>query len=412
MKRGKWLLPMIVAIVATGLQVNAADMVYTEDQVESVCYELPEELFEDVNEGELNKTYEGNGYFVGVVYTPVELNDIPEDLQVMLLDATWATMEENEGYEQFDSVYGIYQDSYSINARFVSLDISGSKYEMFTYAAWCGDGIAMITAEVPVGSETSTTDECLRIYEHIGETLHTADWIEEPTGLTFEEELDFEKNKSMPEVNSAGSFENNSKSASIGEENALKQAKSYLNYTAFSYTGLIGQLEYEGYSHEEAVYGADHCGADWNEQAAKQAKSYLSYTSFSRSSLIEQLEYEGYTHEQAEYGSDNCGNDWDGSKTGVSAGMTNALSQAKSYLNYSSFSYSGLIEQLEFEGYSHDEAVYGVDNCGADWNEQAAKTAESYVRYSSFSRSELIEQLEYEGFTHEQAEYGVTTVGY
>ncbi|MGN1155310.1 MAG: Ltp family lipoprotein [Agathobacter sp.] len=93
-------------------------------------------------------------------------------------------------------------------------------------------------------------------------------------------------------------------------------------------------------------------------------------------------------------------------------GQKNALSTAKSYLAYSSFSYTGLIDQLEYEGYSTEEATYGADNCGADWNEQAAKTAESYMKYSSFSRQGLIDQLLYEGFTQEQAEYGVASVGY
>lgn len=93
-------------------------------------------------------------------------------------------------------------------------------------------------------------------------------------------------------------------------------------------------------------------------------------------------------------------------------GEKNALSQALSYLRYTSFSYSGLVEQLEFEGYTHQETVYGVDNCGADWNEQAALKAQSYLDYSPFSREGLIEQLEFEGFTQEQAEYGVKAVGY
>ena len=84
-------------------------------------------------------------------------------------------------------------------------------------------------------------------------------------------------------------------------ENALEKAYQYLNYSAFSYTGLIEQLEFEGYSHSEAVYAADHCGADWNEQAVKKAKQYLDYSSFSRSGLVEQLEFEGFTHAQAEY---------------------------------------------------------------------------------------------------------------
>lgn len=96
----------------------------------------------------------------------------------------------------------------------------------------------------------------------------------------------------------------------------------------------------------------------------------------------------------------------------VSLSKKNALKSAQSYLKLSSFSYSGLIEQLEFEGYPHDDCVYAVDNCGADWNEQAAKSAQSYLELTSFSRSELIEQLKYEGFTNEQAEYGATAVGY
>ena len=90
----------------------------------------------------------------------------------------------------------------------------------------------------------------------------------------------------------------------IGQKSALASANSYWNYTAFSYQGLINQLEYEKYSHEDAVFAADNCGADWNEQAAKSAKSYLNYTSFSRDGLIEQLEYEGFTHEQAVYGAE------------------------------------------------------------------------------------------------------------
>ena len=96
----------------------------------------------------------------------------------------------------------------------------------------------------------------------------------------------------------------------------------------------------------------------------------------------------------------------------MTIGEKNALSKAKSYLKYSAFSKEGLIEQLEYEGYSHEEAVYGVDNSEADWNKQAVLKAKAYLEYSAFSREGLIEQLEYEGFTKEQAEYGVEAVGY
>ena len=138
--------------------------------------------------------------------------------------------------------------------------------------------------------------------------------------------------------------------ASSGEKNAFARAMQYLDYTAFSYAGLIEQLEYEGFSHSEACYAADNCGVNWNEQAAIKALLYL---------------------------------------------------------DYSAFSYDGLIEQLEYEGFTPSEAQYGADNCGVDWNVQAAKKAEQYLEYSSFSKSELIEQLVFEGFTQSQAEYGV-----
>lgn len=93
----------------------------------------------------------------------------------------------------------------------------------------------------------------------------------------------------------------------MGQRNALNEAKSYLEWSAFSYSGLVSQLEYEKYSHEDSVFAADNCGADWNEQAAKSGKSYLEFSSFSRDGLIEQLEYEGFTHEQAVYGAEQNG---------------------------------------------------------------------------------------------------------
>lgn len=57
----------------------------------------------------------------------------------------------------------------------------------------------------------------------------------------------------------------------------------------------------------DATYAADNCDADWNEQAVKKAKQYLETTAFSRDGLIEQLEFEGYTAEQAAYGAEQNG---------------------------------------------------------------------------------------------------------
>lgn len=96
----------------------------------------------------------------------------------------------------------------------------------------------------------------------------------------------------------------------------------------------------------------------------------------------------------------------------ISLGQLNALGSAKDYLAYGAFSKKGLVEQLEFEGYTKSEANYAVDNCGADWKEQAVKSAKEYLDYSSFSRKGLIEQLKFEGFTSEEAKYGAEQNGY
>jgi len=96
----------------------------------------------------------------------------------------------------------------------------------------------------------------------------------------------------------------------------------------------------------------------------------------------------------------------------LTLGQQNAVNNAISYLNYTSFSRQGLIEQLEFEGYSVEDATFAVDHVAPDWNEQAALQAQNYLDYTEFSRQGLIDQLIFEGFTPEQAEHGVTAVGY
>lgn len=90
----------------------------------------------------------------------------------------------------------------------------------------------------------------------------------------------------------------------------------------------------------------------------------------------------------------------------------NAIDTAKDYLDYSGFSRTGLIGQLEYEGFTTEESTFGVDNAGADWNAEAAQTAKDYMDYSSFSRQGLYDQLEYEGFLPAEIEFGLAAVGY
>lgn len=91
-------------------------------------------------------------------------------------------------------------------------------------------------------------------------------------------------------------------STPVSRANAVRQAKNYLQFEAFSFKGLVEQLKFEGYSASDATYGASHSGANWMKEAVAKAREYLKLQPFSRSGLIGQLEFEGFTLSQAMYG--------------------------------------------------------------------------------------------------------------
>lgn len=228
--------------------------------------------------------------------------------------------------------------------------------------------------------------------------------------------------ESEDKVIESGSFANTSGGAVVTPPLGLERSgfildgwkvKSGAENADFKRTGSTYILyKTEGNVVLEAVWSpaftvtfTDGLGTTLNTQSVKQGGSAIAPANPTR---------QGYTF-----------NGWSGDFKNVSSDLTieakwtkipttseaNALKKAKSYLNYSAFSYEGLIEQLEFEKFSYEDAVYAVDNCGADWYAQAAKKAKSYMDFSSFSRGSLIDQLEFEGFTPEEAAYGADSVG-
>lgn len=74
---------------------------------------------------------------------------------------------------------------------------------------------------------------------------------------------------------------------------------------AFSKEGLFEQLQYEGFPDDAARYAVDTIQTDWNDQALKKAKSYLEFSHFSDQGLYEQLIYEKFTESEAQYAIDN-----------------------------------------------------------------------------------------------------------
>ncbi len=96
--------------------------------------------------------------------------------------------------------------------------------------------------------------------------------------------------------------------------------------------------------------------------------------------------------------------------TNITNAQKNAVRTAQSYLEGSGFSRNGLIEQLEYDGYTGSDATIAVDSLDMNWIKQAKKTAKSYLRDSGFSRNGLIEQLEYDGYTSSDATIAVDSL--
>lgn len=101
------------------------------------------------------------------------------------------------------------------------------------------------------------------------------------------------------------------------QQQAYNAGIDYLEFSAFSRAGLIGQLsskygsQFPAADAEFAVARIEREGkVDWNEQAARAAKEYLEFSSFSRQGLLDQLTSKHgsqFTQAQAEYGVNQTG---------------------------------------------------------------------------------------------------------
>lgn len=212
-----------------------------------------------------------------------------------------------------------------------------TKFHLYYLTKWNGDDChcSPVKRVILNGEETIDDDALAALYDKYFETgfikeelSFQKDIIAEKAGVPAYTDSDFPET-SAPDEPEAESKSGNEKlmeawenrntgsgpaeqtqtssAPTLGQQNALRKARDYIDAMDFSYTGLIKQLEYEGYSHNEAVYGADNCNADWKAEAAGKAKDYMDTMAFSRQGLIDQLLYEGYTQEQAEYGAFSVG---------------------------------------------------------------------------------------------------------
>ena len=63
-------------------------------------------------------------------------------------------------------------------------------------------------------------------------------------------------------------------------------------------------------------------------------------------------------------------------------------------------------------GFTEEQAVYGADNCQADWNEEALNAAKGYRRVLDLDYQGVKQQLEFNDYTAEQVQYALTNIGW
>lgn len=210
--------------------------------------------------------------------------------------------------------------------------------------------------------------------------------------------------KNQTETAAATTADSNSSYASA-KEAAVADAKKFLEKANYSYQGLYNDLVYMGYADEDAKYGADNCGADWSEQAVKRAKTLAANGITNYDNLVEKLESEGFTGEQAAVGAQAA------AQSQESEQNENVIAAAKKYVETGNYTYTSLIDKLQQDGFSTGNAEYAANNCGADWNGMAANEAKKLIDGGVTTKEEIVDQLIFKGYTYQQAVHGAEANG-
>lgn len=88
------------------------------------------------------------------------------------------------------------------------------------------------------------------------------------------------------------------------EYQASIMVQEWAYYGSASRETMLYMLGDQNVDPDVAEMAVDAAGIDWDDQAVKCGKSYLEVDRFSREEMIDQLLFEGFTQEQAEYGAE------------------------------------------------------------------------------------------------------------
>ena len=151
---------------------------------------------------------------------------------------------------------------------------------------------------------------------------------------------------------------------------------------------------------EEAMRILGICQADEKIQATEAAMMLLSRNAYSRKEARQELMDDGFSWENAHYGLENCGADWE----------MQTLLAARSYIYNVDTSEETLVRMLLENGHDPEAVMAALENLNADWNQEAVRKGKRWVEDHFKNRKELMRYLESSGFTAEQSQYAVNEI--
>ncbi len=147
----------------------------------------------------------------------------------------------------------------------------------------------------------------------------------------------------------------------------------------------------------------DGSGGEAFQQALEYAKDVVRSKSISKESLIWEVQSKlGIDHMDAVHAVENCGADW----------KEEALDYAKELLEKydSGWNPGDLESHLQKAKFLEEERVYAVENCGIDWKEETKKYAEYSLSALPRSKDQLTRDLKERGFQEDYVDWAVDSL--
>ena len=161
---------------------------------------------------------------------------------------------------------------------------------------------------------------------------------------------------------------------------------------------------HSGSGHYDGRYAKEGSTAG-QKKAMEKALQHLKYGYYSKGYLKDMLELdqeiEGFSDDDIDWAVENCGADWYQQALEYTNETAENLGDSKS--EFESF--------LVYQEFSEAEAAYAIENCSVSWKKAACTALSDLIEYGdNYTERELREHMEEDGFTDDEIAYAFEKV--